>query len=223
MKDPIYNTLKNSESNRKNNKIGKVSLDGIVKTIAVSRHTSVEKSIISRDCIKKANVQNKISAYEHFTGFSKLSPYLEIFATLNPGFRYEIDKDANNEFKRLALLFPYSISAKKYCYKVYGIDAAHVETHEIRNRERKLLEELINWPQEMRIMFEKYFLFAVTGRTINNEMIIFALGIGQSECIEDYEFLFKFLTDNEVIVVYIKYENYNDNNVTIYNIIYSIV
>lgn len=210
LKDPIYQSVKNSESNRKNNKSDKNSIGGIQNAIAVNRHTSADNSIISVDCVKKANQKNSISAYEHFVGFSKLSPYLESFASLNPGFRYKLDKDkCSNEFKRLAILFPYSISAKQYCFKVYGIDAAHIGTHEVRAMERKILETLIDWPFEMRIMFQKHFLFAVSGRTCNNEMILFAICIGLSECIADYEFFFQFLSDNGVTLNLIYYSYYN--------------
>lgn len=200
MKDPVYQSLKNCESNRKNSKNGKISIDGTINVVSVSKQSSSDRTIISENRVKKANLKNKISSYEHIIGFSKLSPYLELFRSLNPGFQYQIEKSPEtiNEFKRLAVLFPYAIPAQKYCFKVYGIDAAHIQTHEIRKGERKDLEDLLNWPPEMRIMFAKYFLFAVSGRTINNEMIIFALGIGHSECIEDYEFLFQFLTDNGV-------------------------
>ena len=199
MSTPIYQSLKNSQSKQKNSQKNRVSIEGTKNVISIASNISIP-SVISDNCMKRANQSYQISACEHYLGYSKLQPYLQLFKSLNPGFNFSIEKyEENNEFKRLAILFPYSISAAKHCFKVYGIDAAHIAHYEIKNRQREYLKQLvILLPKLTRIAFKKCYIFALTGRTVNNEMILFGLCISYSESMENYEFFFQFLQENEV-------------------------
>jgi hypothetical protein len=158
-------------------------------------------SLISDNKIKQANINYQVSAYEHYTGYLKLIPYLQLFKSLNPGFMYCLEKHgSSNLFKRLALIFPYSIAASKHCFKVYGIDAAHISKFEIKCKQRHFLCKAIgkDFPKSARLRFSKCFIFALTGRTVNNEMILFGICIAECETMDNYDFFFQFLESNEV-------------------------
>ena len=85
---------------------------------------SVKPSI---DVLKKANNQILLSSSEHYKIFDRLHPFLESFKVNNSGFKYSLIKDANNQFQRCAILFPYSNEAIKSCYKVVAVDAAFMD------------------------------------------------------------------------------------------------
>jgi hypothetical protein len=169
-----------------------ISIDGM-------RNILAENGIsVSADCIKKANAAAKLSPLEHYVSYNYLSPLL---MSQNPGFKFKLEKDDSNcEFKRVAVLFPYTIQAIQHCFKVYAVDAAFLDSLEIKGLSKKILYEYISALRnvEGRIMFAKTFLSCVSGRTINNEMIIYAICIGYSECSDDYNFLFDFMKENEV-------------------------
>ena len=156
---------------------------------------------VSLDCLKKANQAVKLSCLEHYVSFNYIFPFLQLLESLNPGLKFKLERDESTfQFKRVAILFPYSVCAIDYCFQVYGVDAAFIDGLEIKGKERRLLRQFVpNLLQTTaRIMFQKNFLCAISGRTLNNEMIIFAICIGYSECTDDYNFLFQFVKDNGV-------------------------
>ena len=57
----------------------------------------------------------------------------------------------------------------------------------------KLQEFVDGLSDEVDYTFKRCFISGISGRIFNNEMIVFAICIGYSECIEDYSFLFQFL------------------------------
>lgn len=160
----------------------------------------VQSPEVSVNCLKIANRKILTSGAEHFKNFANINPYLMCFKERNPGFQYKIETDVNNNFQRLAVLMSYSVLALPHCFQVVGVDAAFLDGYELKgDNELKELRELTDsLPEGLRIAFKKGFLSAISGRTLENKMILFAFCIGYSECIEDYSFLFKFLNDNKV-------------------------
>ena len=160
----------------------------------------VGSSEITVDCLKKANDAVKLSSLEHYISFSFISPFLDLLQVSNNGFKFKFEKDKNTmQFQRVAVLFPYSLHAKEHCFKVYGIDAAFLDGLAIKGKQRKELRKYVpTIPLQERIMFQKNFLSGISGRTLNNEMILYAVCISYNECSEDYDFLFDFLRENEV-------------------------
>jgi len=162
----------------------------------VSNDTNIIPTV---DCVKKASTAIKISSLEHYNSYNKLIPFLEEYSRLNPGFKYRIEKhNTDYNFERVAILFNYSNEAIKYCYKAFGVDAAFTDEIGINGLHKKELQSFIEGIPDCDVMFKRCFISGVSGRTMNNEMILFALCIGYSECIADYSFLFQFMTDNNV-------------------------
>jgi len=157
-------------------------------------------TIVSEDCIKKANDLIKISSLEHYNSFNKLTPFLEEFSRLNPGFKFLIKKsDQDSNFEKVAILFSYSRQAINHCYKVVGVDSAFLGAiHIVGDQKNELSHFIEGIPMNLKIMFKRCHITGLSGRTLNNEMIVFAISIGYGETIENYNFLFKFLRDNEV-------------------------
>lgn len=165
---------------------------------------------LSNDVIKKANAIVKISSLEHFKSYEKLSPFLHLFKELNPGFQYKIGREPETFiYERVAILFSYSAHAMKNCYKVYGIDSAFLDSIDIPKYQLPELQEICEGlPLDAKVMFQKGHLFALTGRTYNNEMIVFALCTNHGETIDNYDFFFKFLLEDCQVDIYILFHNY---------------
>jgi len=155
----------------------------------------------SIDCIKKANDLITISAVEHYESYQYLSPFLKAFKNENNGFQYKIERDPlTYEFQRVAILFSYSVKAFKYCYKVLGVDASFCDSFPINGTQRKDLEKIVETlPFGIEVKFKQCCLIGLSGRTVNNEMIIFGFLVSYRETKEDYLFFFKFI-NSEVYI-----------------------
>lgn len=191
-----FKILKNNQSNLKKSTKGRNSTVALQQVVANELH--IKPSI---DCIKKANADITLSILEHYNSFEKLVPFLEEYSRVNPGFKYLLKKhDTDNNFEKVAILFEYSTEAIKHCYKVVGIDAAFLDTIGIDSKEKKLLQKMFpnDIPDDMEISFHKCVIIGLSGRTMNNEMILLGLTISYSENCESYDFFFKFLSDNKV-------------------------
>ena len=106
-------------------------------------------------------------------------------------------------FQRLAILFPYSVTAMNHCFKIFGVDAAFLDGYQIKYREKRLISNFINSlpTNHLKLMFQKCFLIGISGRTLNNEMILFGFCISYAENSENYNYFFRFLTSNQVKVI----------------------
>ena len=201
MKNKVYRTIKKNESLQKNSRKGRISSKTAIETLAVAGNAN--NKLITIDCLKKANQLNKITGIEHASSMTLLYPFFEEFGRKNPGFKFELQKDPlTHEFERLAILFPYSVTAMNYCFKVFGVDTAFLDGYQIKYREKQMIGSIINnlnLPYKMKIMFKKCFLIGLSGRTLNNEMILFGFCICYAENIENYNFFFEFLTKNQVL------------------------
>ena len=187
--------MKNNQSVQKKSLKGNNSISSV--QVLLSNEYRVKPS---EDCIKKANNLIKISPLEHYNSYKKLVPYLEEFQRLNPGFRFSLEHHQKDfSFERVAILFPYSKHAINYCYNVVGVDAAFLDAIKVY-KNSELNRFITGLPFDLNLIFKRAYLTAMSGRTLNNQMIIFALSITYSESIENYNFLFKFLKDNEVSI-----------------------
>lgn len=201
MSDPTYQCLKNAQSKRIRSPKNRLSIEGTKTILAATKHTF--DSHYTEDVLKKANSATLLNAADHCLGFLKLCPYLETFEKDNPGFKYDLKTNQETlEFEKLALLLPYTLCVLDDCYKVYGVDTAFLDSYYITDREKILLiqEYLPNAPIEKDLMFKPTYITAVSGRTLNNEMIIFSVCFSYSESIETYSFLFEFLSREGVII-----------------------
>lgn len=80
-----------------------------------------------------------------------------------------------------------------------GVDCAFIEAIGIEGRQKTQLQKFVEGiSDDMRLMFKRCFISGVSGKTLNNDMILFAIAISYGELSDDYSFLFSFLTDNEV-------------------------
>jgi hypothetical protein len=153
----------------------------------------------SVDCIRNANTLLKLSSTDHYVSLSLLSPFLYQFQRLNPGFQYELKKSLLNQFESVSILFPYSIVAIDHCFNVCGIDAAFLDVQTIEGNHRKNLKRIVEFlPKNLLLMFKRCFIIGLSGRTLNNKMILFAFSIVYSESKDSYNNFFDFLKNNGV-------------------------
>jgi hypothetical protein len=126
--------MKKNESMQKRSKKNRCSVKSTMEALAVTGYGS--GCFVSKDVIKKANQKFKLTAIDHVSSMSLLQPFLEEFARKNPGFKFDLEKDpVTHQFKRVAVLFPYSVIAMKHCFKVFGVDSAFLDTYKIKFRE----------------------------------------------------------------------------------------
>lgn len=150
------------------------------------------------NAIKKANAAMKYSSQEHIESYNSLRPYCEVAKALNADFMYNIEKDGKDVFQRMAVLFPYSKAVLKDSYNVVGIDAAHMKPTllnklTVNDRVKLGLEDMDG---SYGVMLQKSMLTFLTGRTLNNEMIVYGYMLGYSENADNLNYFFKFLIDN---------------------------
>lgn len=89
------------------------------------------------------------------------------------------------------------MSSIKHCYKIFGVDSAFLDGIEIPSNQIPELQAVVEGlPSDLRIMFQRGYITAITGRTFNNEMIVFAVCLNHGETIENYDFLFKFVLED---------------------------
>lgn len=83
------------------------------------------------------------------------------------------------------------------CFSVVGIDTAHMSTVKLGRITEEKIHEICGLvvPPGGAYMLEKLVVTMVTGRTFNNEMIIFAFCIGYTENSADMFHFFQFLVD----------------------------
>lgn len=197
MGNNLFRCVKSFQSTGKRDSKNRLCNEGILKLLAEG---GAGGATITLDCLKKANCAIKLTALEHYVSYNCIIPFLTLLKSKNKGLQFKVEKDELScDFKRLAILFPYSVHAKEHCFKVYGVDSAFLDGLEIKGQQRLMLKKYVpGIPLYSRLMFKRYFLSAISGRTLNNEMIIFAISINDSECSSNYDFLFDFLKENEV-------------------------
>ena len=101
-----------------------------------------------------------------------MEAYLEVYKLKNPGFHYCLEKDSlEKDFKRVVILFPYSIKALDFCYSVVAIDAAFLDRIPIEGIYKKELQEFYNNISDKdNYVFKRSFIACLSGKTLNNEM-----------------------------------------------------
>ena len=88
-----------------------------------------------------------------------------------------------------------------HCFKVFGVDSAFLDTYKIKYRETEEISSFIkDLESKFSYIIQKCFLTGLSGRTLNNEMILFAFCISDAENSVNYDFFFKFLTANQVSI-----------------------
>jgi len=150
------------------------------------------------DVVKKANQLLKYSANEHFQSYQYILPMCEIAKEMNPDFCYDVCKDADNLFRRMAVLFPFSKSALEFGFNVIGLDAAHMGTIKLGHLTPAQLELVGREDLEGKegFMLNKLYLTLVTGKTLNNEAIAYGYMLHHHESADDLFYFLKFLKDN---------------------------
>lgn len=198
----MFRTATSMQTLQKNCHKNRTSTDLLRSIVAVDFKNG--EALPTKDVIKKANQSIKLTAKEHFDSYEKLSPFLHLFKELNPGFQYKIDREFDSDsYERVAILFPYSVNAIKNCYNIYGIDSAFLDGIEIPDSQIESIKEIVDGlPDDLRLMFQRGYISALTGRTYNNEMIIFAVCLNHGETTDNYDFLLDFvLKDCNVIIL----------------------
>lgn len=198
MKNPVFRAAKAVQSLQKNNHSNRLSIGGMRHILATSGFGNIP---VSSDCLKKANNHIQLSSLEHCLSYNYLIPFLELLESHNPATKYKLVRnEVTFAFERVAFLFPHSITAINSCFNVYGVDTAHLDGLDIKGYQRRVLSKYFRQliPDQSRLSFKKMYISALSGRTLNNNMILFAISIGYSEGKDDYDFLFKFLRDNGV-------------------------
>lgn len=179
----------------------KAQAQGSVKRRRETSIKSIQSAIVagtvtaepSVNAIKKANAAMKISSHEHIESYNYLRPYCEVAKTLNADFMYSIEKDGNDIFQRMAVLLPYSKTVLRDSYNVVGIDAAHMKTELLT---KLTAEDLVKLGLEdaersYGVMLKKTMVTFLTGRTLNNEMIVYGYMLGYSENADNLHYFFQ--------------------------------
>lgn len=150
--------------------------------------------------VKRANAMFKDTSEELIMAYNYLQPYLEKLEECQPTVAHKLERGENNEFRRLGFLFPYSVKALPFCFNVVGVDTAHMALVVVDGIQTFQLQEMLDRDDitdETRNVQSKLYLTIVSGRTTNNEMLIFAYCLGYAENANDVMFFFKFLKDNK--------------------------
>lgn len=150
------------------------------------------------NAIKRANAAIKFSSKEHLESYGYLKPYCEVAKRLNADFMYSIEKNEKDIFQRMAVLFPYSKTVLENSYEVLGVDAAHMKTELLKKltTDEMVKLDLGDIDGSHGVMLKKSMLTFLTGRTLNNEMIVYGYMLGYSENSDNLRYFFQFLIDS---------------------------
>jgi hypothetical protein len=152
-------------------------LEGIMgKKISVN----VMNKAVSK--IREEDNKNELRAVSRF------SSYLEEMKAGNDGFSYSLKVSDDNYFERLVAVMPGAKAIFPHLRNIFSMDAAafkefrvkyHLkESEESNERMQRILEA---FKQGDKIIMEKQVVAIVVGRTVNNNNVLIAFGIGQSE------------------------------------------
>lgn len=171
-------------------KAGQKSISIIQSTMALNYGSLAPTT----DVVKKANKRLKFTPQEHLSTYQFILPMCEMAKEQNPNFCYDVTKDDKNVFRRMAILFPFSKTALKCGFNVIGLDAAHMGTIMLGNLTSAQLEavgreDLIG---RKGLMLSKLYLTLATGRTLNNEAIVYGYMLHHNENANDLFYFLKF-------------------------------
>jgi hypothetical protein len=133
---------------------------------------------VSIDVIKKACSESRITPEEHFRSFQLLEPFLDEFVHLNPGSAVDVDWDSDTqEFKGFAVVMPYVAKCieLEYSRPIYGLDVAHMKPVKVDNGG---------------VFLKPMYLTIISGRTLDNHMLICGFCVTFSESSEDIRYLY---------------------------------
>ena len=84
-----------------------------------------------------------------------------------------------------------------------GVDSAFLDSYHLNNNQKKELEKFMDGlpDEDVRLKFKQGYISGLSGRTYNNEMILFAISISYGERKDNYNFFFKFLLDSGVFIL----------------------
>lgn len=171
------------------------------KAISITK-TSIALSYSSlpptTDVVKKANKLLRYSTDEHLNSYKYLLPMCEIAKEQNSDFCFDVTKDEKNVFRRMAILFPFSKKALECAFDVIGLDAAHMGTILLGRLSPQQLAligraELVGGQG---FMLTKLWLTLVTGKTYNNEAIVYGYMLHHHENADDLFYFLTFLKAN---------------------------
>lgn len=177
----------------------------VKKRVKGSQQTSAVQQLlaVSGGCgpptvhaVKTANFLHKVSGSQHIDGYSLLIPYLELLQQENPSMRFSVERDDKGRFFRMSLLLPYAIQAIENCFPIVGIDTAHMALVVLNGVSSLQLELAGDEPVAGRHVQEKLYVSLVSGRTLDNKMILYGYCLGYSENIEDLSYFFDFLQEH---------------------------
>ena len=126
--------------------------------------------------VKKAAALSRIQVEDQLGSFSLLEPFLELYKEQNPGAHYELRRnDITEEFNSLAFVFPYvkNCIEHEYLRRIFGLDVSHMKKISLQGD----------------IIIRPMFLTVVSGRTLDNHMIVCGFAITFAECRDDIDFL----------------------------------
>ena len=171
---------------------------GSIKVVKSSYAVHNGVAAPTTDVIKKANAMSKISVVELVESYNYILPFCEIAKEMNNDFCYDIRKDSGNRINKMAVLFAHCKQMFQYCFPLLGLDTAHLPILKLKGITAELLEkigrsDLVEGPG---YVLRKMSLTFLTGRTANNEMIVFGYMIHHVECADDIKYFLMFMRDS---------------------------
>lgn len=171
---------------------------GSIKVVKSSYAVHNGVAAPTTDVIKKANAMSKISVVELVESYNYILPFCEIAKEMNNDFCYDIRKDSGNRINKMAVLFAHCKQMFQYCFPLLGLDTAHLPILKLKGITADLLEkigrsDLVEGPG---YVLRKMSLTFLTGRTANNEMIVFGYMIHHVECADDIKYFLMFMRDS---------------------------
>ena len=165
---------------------------------------------VNKNKISRAGKVNAITGKEIVDhGFGKMPGLLAGVKQLNDGveYHYETQKDSS-EFHRVVFIPSYAKHALQEdggCVNVIGIDSSHMYKTELKDSsEDQEVQQILAtlFAQEpgggnnkVKLYLSKLTLTAVTGRTLENKQIIFAIGISYHESKDDIRYVLDFMKE----------------------------
>ena len=155
--------------------LGAASIQSILECSGVVASTSV---------VGKARKFVEMSGQDIMRSFASIEPLLLSTKEANPGLMYEVRQDADNTLQSVVVMMPYTQEFFPYCMQVIGIDGCHTKPIQVSKQPKTFLQKMI--------------LTAITGRTANNENILYGFCLGYSEKAEDIGLLIELMRRNNV-------------------------
>ena len=187
--DPLYLAIKGKGNGRKRTSIK------VVKSTYAVHHGAIAPTV---DVVKKANAESKVSVVELIETYNYILPFCEIAKEMNSDFCYDIKKDSRNRINKMAVLFPHCKKMFSSCFPLLGLDSAHLPVVKLKGLTEQLLEKIERKDLigKEGFILKKASLTFLTGRTVNNEMIVLGYMIHPVECADDIEYFLQFMLDN---------------------------